>query len=205
MSNNQALRSNSKSILAETIPIAVSARHCHLSEEYFYHLFGENSKLIKWKDLSQPGQFATQKVLTIKGPRGQIDNVRILGPFRNDTQIEISQTDAVKLGVSPPIRMSGDLENSSPITLIGPHGILHKKHGLIIAQAHIHMSVAEAALLNVKDQEIVKVEIISEVRQIQMMNVVVHVSPNFLLEMHIDTDEANAAAITTNQHGKLKK
>ncbi|MEY9979570.1 phosphate propanoyltransferase [Lysinibacillus sp. RC79] len=205
MPNNQTLGSNSKSILADTIPIAVSASHSHLSEEDFYHLFGENSKLIKWKDLSQPGQFAAQKVLTIKGPRGQIDNVRILGPFRNDTQIEISQTDAVKLGVSPPIRMSGDLKNSSPITLIGPHGILHKKHGLIIAQAHIHMSETEAALLNVKDQEIVKVEIISEVRQIQMMNVVVRVSPNFMLEMHIDTDEANAAAIATNQHGKLKK
>lgn len=202
MSNHQTLVSNS---VAGAIPIAVSARHCHVSEEDFFHLFGANAQLKVWKELSQPGQFAAEQVITIKGPRGQIDKVRVLGPFRQDTQIEISQTDAIKLGVSPPIRMSGDLENSSPIILIGTHGILHKENGLIIAQAHIHMSETEAAIFNVADQDIVKVEITNEVRQIQIMNVVVRVSPNFRLEMHIDTDEANAASITTNQTGKLMK
>lgn len=129
----------------QSIPIAISARHCHVNEEDFYYLFGRDAALQKWKELSQPGQFASQHVLTIKGPKGRIDKVRVLGPFRTATQIEISQTDAIKLGVTPPIRMSGDLEKSESITLIGPHGTRHKTQGLIIAQAHIHMAVSDAA------------------------------------------------------------
>lgn len=187
------------------IPIAISARHCHINEEDFYHLFGRKAVLQKWKALSQPGQFASQQVLTIKGPRGHIDNVRVLGPFRAETQVEISQTDAIKLGVAPPIRMSGDLASSESITLIGPNGIRHKKQGLIIAQAHIHMAVSDTAAFHVKDKDIVTVEISGKVRQLQLMNVVVRVSPDFILEMHVDTDEANAAAIHTHSIGKLIK
>lgn len=191
--------------IADKIPIAVSARHCHLSEEDFHYLFGTQAVLTKWKDLSQPDQFAAEQVITIQGPRAYIDKVRILGPFREQTQVEVSQTDAVKLGVTPPIRMSGDVQDSAPITLIGPKGTMQKQQGLIIAQAHIHMSEVDAQALCVKDQEIVKIEIINDVRQLQIMNVVVRVSQNFVLEMHVDTDEANAASIVSNQYGKLIK
>ncbi|WP_312129914.1 phosphate propanoyltransferase [Lysinibacillus capsici] len=189
----------------QSIPIAISARHCHVNEEDFYYLFGREAALQSWKDLSQPGQFASQHVLTLKGPKGQIDKVRVLGPFRTATQIEISQTDAIKLGVTPPIRMSGDLEKSESITLIGPHGTLHKKQGLIIAQAHIHMDISDAIAFNVQDKEIVTVDICGDVRQLRLMNVVIRVSPAFVLEMHVDTDEANAAALQQYSIGKLIK
>jgi len=202
MTNNQI---HAADVTNQSIPIAISARHCHLNEEDFYHLFGREAVLQKWKELSQPGQFAAQQVLTIKGARGQIDKVRVLGPFRTATQIEISQTDAIKLGVTPPIRLSGDLEKSESITLIGPHGTRHKKQGLIIAQAHIHMGVSDAATFNVQDKEIVTVEICGDVRHLQLMNVVVRVSPEFVLEMHVDTDEANAAALHQHSIGKLIK
>lgn len=192
-------------VTKQSIPIAISARHCHVNEEDFYYLFGRDAALQKWKELSQPGQFASQHVLTIKGPKGQIDKVRVLGPFRTATQIEISQTDAIKLGVTPPIRMSGDLEKSESITLIGPHGTLHKKQGLIIAQAHIHMDISDAIAFNVQDKEIVTVEICGDVRQLRLMNVVIRVSPTFVLEMHVDTDEANAAALQQYSIGKLIK
>lgn len=202
MTNNQI---HAADVTNQSIPIAISARHCHLNEEDFYHLFGREAVLQKWKELSQPDQFAAQQVLTIKGARGQIDKVRVLGPFRTATQIEISQTDAIKLGVTPPIRLSGDLEKSESITLIGPHGTRHKKQGLIIAQAHIHMGVSDAVAFNVQDKEIVTVEICGDVRHLQLMNVVVRVSPEFVLEMHVDTDEANAAALHQHSIGKLIK
>ncbi|MGY4795306.1 phosphate propanoyltransferase [Lysinibacillus fusiformis] len=202
MTNNQI---HATDVTNQSIPIAISARHCHLNEEDFYHLFGREAVLQKWKELSQPGQFAAQQVLMIKGARGQIDKVRVLGPFRPATQIEISQTDAIKLGVTPPIRLSGDLEKSESITLIGPHGTRHKKQGLIIAQAHIHMGVSDAVAFNVQDKEIVTVEICGDVRHLQLMNVVVRVSPEFVLEMHVDTDEANAAALHQHSIGKLIK
>jgi putative phosphotransacetylase len=202
MTNNQI---HAADVTNQSIPIAISARHCHLNEEDFYHLFGREAVLQKWKELSQPGQFAAQQVLMIKGARGQIDKVRVLGPFRTATQIEISQTDAIKLGVTPPIRLSGDLEKSESITLIGPHGTRHKKQGLIIAQAHIHMGVSDAVAFNVQDKEIVTVEICGDVRHLQLMNVVVRVSPEFVLEMHVDTDEANAAALHQHSIGKLIK
>ncbi|WGF38778.1 phosphate propanoyltransferase [Lysinibacillus capsici] len=202
MTNNQI---HATEVTNQSIPIAISARHCHVNEEDFYYLFGRDAALQKWKELSQPGQFASQHVLTIKGPKGQIDKVRVLGPFRTATQIEISQTDAIKLGVTPPIRMSGDLEKSESITLIGPHGTRHKTQGLIIAQAHIHMAVSDAAAFNVQDKEIVTVEICGDGRQLRLMNVVVRVSSAFVLEMHVDTDEANAAALQQHTIGKLIK
>lgn len=186
------------------IPIAVSARHCHLSEKDFHRLFGDDYQLEKWKDLSQPGQFATHQLITIKGPKGKIENVRVLGPFRNETQIEISRTDSIKLGVSPPIRLSGELEGSTPITLIGPYGVLHKEKGLIIAHAHIHMSHEDAQQFQVCDGDVVGVEV-ETCRPIHFLNVVVRVSEDFVLEMHIDTDEANAAAVVSNINGKLLK
>ncbi|MED3873948.1 phosphate propanoyltransferase [Lysinibacillus capsici] len=199
MTNNQK---HVTEVTNQSIPIAISARHCHVNEEDFYYLFGRDAALQKWKELSQPGQFASQHVLTIKGPKGQIDKVRVLGPFRTATQVEISQTDAIKLGLTPPIRMSGDLEKSESITLIGP---LHKTQGLIIAQAHIHMAVFDAAAFNVQDKEVVTVEICGDGRKLRLMNVVVRVSSAFVLEMHVDTDEANAAALQQHTIGKLIK
>ena len=193
-----------KSSLPNTIPIAVSARHCHLSKEDLETLFGKGFELTKLKDLSQPGQFAANETVTIVGPKGSFHHVRILGPTRNLTQVEISKTDAIHLGLRPPLRQSGNIKESSPITMLGPKGSIYLKEGLIIAEAHIHMHPKDADVFNVKDGEYVRITVENE-RPISFENVLVRVSPNYKLEMHIDTDEANAGLITTGQKGKLLK
>ncbi|OIK06621.1 propanediol utilization protein [Bacillus sp. MUM 116] len=187
-----------------SIPMAVSARHCHLSKSDLEALFGEGYQLTKKADLSQPGQFASNETITIVGPRGSIEKVRILGPARNMTQVEVSQTDSVKLGSKPPLRESGDIEGSAPITLVGPKGSLYKKEGLIIAQAHIHMSPDDASRFNVTNGDFVKVEV-SGIRPVTLGKVLIRVSPRYKLEMHVDTDEANAGLITGKTKGKLIK
>lgn len=127
-----------------TINVGISNRHIHLSEADKTTLFGENYKLTKLKDLKQPGQFACNETVTIKGPKGEIEKVRVLGPERKQTQVEISQSDSIKLGISAPLRESGDLAASSPIAVIGPKGSLKLEEGAIIALRHIHMSASEA-------------------------------------------------------------
>ncbi|AZU62780.1 phosphate propanoyltransferase [Neobacillus mesonae] len=188
----------------DSIPIAVSARHCHLSQSDLEALFGEGYELTKKADLSQPGQFAANETITIVGPRGSIEKVRILGPARNMTQVEVSQTDSIKLGSKPPLRESGDIKGSAPITLVGPNGSLYKKEGLIIAQAHIHMNPDDAARFDVKNGEYVKVEV-GGIRPATLGKVLIRVSPRYKLEMHVDTDEANAGFITGKTKGKLIK
>lgn len=178
------------------IPIAISNRHVHLSENDFYKLFGSNKKLSKKKDLSQPGQFAANETVTLFGPKGIIENVRILGPFRSQTQIEISKTDAFKLGINPPIRDSGDLENSSSIIIVGPTGAVNLKEGVIIALRHIHMTPEDANFFGVKDKQKVRVRTFGE-RSIIFGEVLCRVSDKFKLEMHVDTDEGNAAFVKT--------
>src|SRR5690606_6109504 len=188
----------------KTVPISVSARHCHLSKEDLELLFGEGYELTKKADLSQPGQFAANETVAIIGPKGTIRNVRILGPTRSHTQVEVSKTDAIALGLNPPLRESGDIKGSAPITILGPKGSIYKKEGLIIAKAHIHMSPEDAKEYNVKDGEFVKVVTDTE-RPVTFENVLIRVSDKFRLDMHIDTDEANAGFITTGTTGKLIK
>jgi putative phosphotransacetylase len=187
-----------------SIPMAVSARHCHLSQRDLEALFGEGYELTKKADLSQPGQFAANESITIVGPRGSLEKVRILGPARNITQVEVSQTDSIKLGLKPPLRESGDINGSAPITLVGPKGSLYKKEGLIIAQAHIHMTPEDASLFGVDNGEYVKIEV-NGVRPITLGKVLIRVSPRYKLEMHVDTDEANAGSISRGTVGKLIK
>ncbi|MGG1658022.1 phosphate propanoyltransferase [Brevibacillus sp. NRS-1366] len=186
------------------IPIAVSARHCHLSRHDLETLFGKGYELAHKKALSQPGQFAAQETVSIVGPRGGIENVRILGPARNLTQVEVSKTDSIKLGLHPPLRKSGDVKGSSPVTIIGPQGSIYLLEGLIIAQAHVHMSPADAARFQVSDGEYVRIAVENE-RSILFEKVLIRVSPDYKLDMHIDTDEANAGLIATGTTGKLSK
>lgn len=186
------------------IPIAVSARHVHLNKEDLEILFGKEFELTKKADLSQPGQFAANETITIVGPRGSLERVRILGPARNMTQVEVSMTDSIKLGVKPPVRESGNIAGSAAITLVGPKGSVYKKEGLIIAQSHIHMNEQDAAKFSVKDGEYIRVTTKGE-RPITLEKVLIRVSSRYQLEMHIDTDEANAAFIKTGNCGILSK
>lgn len=209
--NEQAIQSIVEEIVSRlkdssgkdhSIPMAVSARHCHLNQRDLEILFGTGYQLTEKADLSQPGQFAANETITIAGPRGSLEKVRILGPARNMTQVEVSRTDSIKLGLKPPLRESGKIEGSSPVTLIGPKGSIYKKEGLIIAQAHIHMAPEDAETFGVKNGEYVKVEAEGE-RPISFGNVLIRISPRYRLEMHIDTDEANAGLITGKTAGRL--
>lgn len=187
------------------IPIGVSARHCHLKESDLQILFGKGVELTQKSALLQPGQYAANETVTIVGPKGSIERVRILGPLRGATQVEISQTDAIKLGLKVPIRESGNISSSAPITIVGPKGSIFLQEGLIIAQAHIHMSPSDAKSFLVEDGDYVKIEIESDLRPLLFEKVRIRVSGNYVLEMHIDTDEANAGSIITGQYGRLRK
>ncbi|MCM3691939.1 phosphate propanoyltransferase [Neobacillus niacini] len=189
---------------ANAIPIAVSARHIHLSQEHVEELFGAGYKLTKKGDLSQLNQFAANETVMIAGPRGSIERVRVLGPVRSSTQVEVSWTDAMKLGVKPHLRDSGNIIGSAPFTLVGPKGSLYLDEGLIIAQAHIHMDLQDAKRLNVEDGEYVTVEV-DGVRPIAYRNVKIRVSERYRLEMHIDTDEANAGFIAKGTIGYISR
>ncbi len=181
------------------IPIEVSARHVHLSEEAVNALYGKGYELSLRKNLSQPGQFACEERVNIIGPKGILKNVAVLGPERSKTQAEISITDSIKIGVKAPIRESGDLLNSAGCILQGPEGNFEISEGLIIAKRHIHMTPSDSQKINVKNGQIVSVKVKSEIRSLIFNDVVVRVNNNFKLAMHIDTDEANAL----NAHGDL--
>ena len=185
------------------IPIAVSARHIHLTREAMDVLFGPGSELTEYKPLSQPGQYASNERLTIVGPRGSIERVRVLGPLRPACQVEISRTDEFKLGVDAPVRHSGKVKGSAPVTLEGPAGTLHLEEGLICAWRHIHMTVADAEAYGVKDKDEVEVAIRGGDRELIFGDVLVRVKDSYALEMHIDTDEANAAELTSDSTGDL--
>ncbi|MCP8970407.1 phosphate propanoyltransferase [Ectobacillus ponti] len=187
-----------------TIPIAVSARHVHLSQQHLSILFGSGHELKKKRELSQPGQFAAAETVLLAGPRGCIERVRVLGPCRRETQVEISRTDALRLGVAPPVRESGDTKGSAAVTIIGPAGSLFIKEGCIVAQRHIHMSPQDAQTFQVQNGELVQVEVQGE-RPLLFQHVRVRVSPRYQLEMHIDTDEANAAGVAGTGRGILRR
>lgn len=176
------------------IPIGVSNRHIHLSREDMDILFGDGYELTVQKELKQPGQYAAKEVVTVKGPKGSFDKVRILGPVRNQTQLELSLSDGFKLGITPPIRESGQLKGSAGIEIIGPKGSVIKQENAIAALRHIHMTPDIAERLGVHDKDIVEVEA-GGIRKAVLGNVLVRVSANYALEMHVDLDEANACGL----------
>lgn len=186
----------------ESIPIGVSNRHIHLSEEDLEILFGQDYSLTKLKDLKQPGQFAAQERVTIIGPKGKFENVRILGPTRAKTQIEVSLTDGFKLGIKPPIRESGKLEDTPGITIKGPKGSIQKYRGAIAALRHIHMPREYAEKYGFKDNSMVNV-VADGIRKVAFYNVLIRISEKYALEMHIDTDEANAAGLSNGDRVKI--
>ncbi len=185
------------------IPIGVSNRHVHLCKDDLETLFGEGYELTKKSDLKQPGQFASNELVTIRGSKGEFENVRILGPIRNKTQVEISLTDSFRLGVKAPIKESGKLEGTPGLEIIGPKGKISVDEGTIVALRHIHMTPKEARLMNVKDGDFVDVEIFGQRRAI-MSKVLVRVSDSYRLEMHLDTDEANSVSIKNGDFAVLK-
>ncbi|MFT7581677.1 MAG: acetate kinase [Myxococcota bacterium] len=185
------------------IPIAISGRHIHLTRKAVAALFGEGHELTPYRDLSQPGQFACEERLTLVGPRGRIERVRVLGPPRGRNQIEISRTDEFALGVDAPVRNSGKTKGSAPITLEGPAGTLHLEEGLICARRHIHMTPDDAERFGVADKDIVDVAVDSQGRDLVFGDVLIRVSKNYRLEMHIDTDEANAAEVVRGHDAVL--
>ncbi len=187
------------------IPVGVSNRHIHLSRADLDTLFGAGYELTPIKDLSQPGQYACRETLTIVGPSLRpIENVRVLGPIRKSSQVEISRTDSFLLKVKPPVRESGRLEGSSPITIIGPKGVVTLSEGCIIANRHIHMSEDEARCFGVRDFDYVTVDVFGE-RRTRWYDVQVRVHKDFRLEMHVDTDDANAAGIGNGARVKIVK
>lgn len=180
------------------VPVGVSARHIHLTQEDVEKLFGEGYQLTRKKEL-MGGQYASNELVTIVGIKLRaIENVRILGPVRSKSQVEISATDAVRLGVKAPVRESGNTEGSAPVAVVGPKGAIYLKEGCIIAKRHIHMAPKDAVAAGVMDGQIVSVRADNE-RGTVFSHVQIRVNDSFTLEMHIDTDEANAAKIATGQ------
>lgn len=188
--------------LKEFVPVSISARHVHLQPEHIGILFGNGYTLTKMKEISQPGQYACNEQVSIEGPKGRIDKVRILGPARNQTQVEIAKTDARKIGLNPPVRNSGNLQGSSPITITGPKGTIFLDEGCIVADRHIHLTPADAEQFGVKNGQKVSVAVEGEKGGV-MGQVTIRVRENYALDMHIDTDDANAFGLTGNELLKI--
>lgn len=185
------------------IPLAISARHAHLSQATIDRVFGKGYQLRQRAPLLQPGQYAAQETISLIGPRGRLEGVRLLGPPRAEDQIEISRSDEFVLGMDAPVRISGDLDNTPGITLEGPAGQATIARGVICARRHIHMNPSDAERFGLHDHDSVEVRIDSGGRDLVFGDVVVRVSPHFQLEMHLDTDEANAAGIVPGDTGEL--
>ena len=187
------------------VPVGVSNRHIHLNKADLETLFGEGYELTPMKDLSQPGQYACKETLTLIGPAMRpIENVRVLGPLRNKSQVEISATDSYVLKVKPPVRESGNITGSAGITILGPKGVVRLKEGCIIANRHIHMSPADGKRFGVADGDTVIVDANGK-RRTRWYDVQVRVSPDFVLEMHVDTDDANAVGLGNGSKVKIVK
>lgn len=178
----------------KTLPIALSNRHIHLSQGDIETLFGEGYELTKLKDLSQPGQYACDEKVDVVGPKNMIKGVRVLGPARNKTQIEVSIADSFILGVQPPVRDSGDLAGSPGVKIVGPKGEVELSEGVIVAARHIHMHTSDAENFGVVDKQRVNVRTKGE-RAVVFENVLVRAHETYALEMHVDVDEGNAAGL----------
>ena len=184
--------------------VEASGRHVHLSRKELDALFGTGYELTKAKDLSQPGQYASKERLTVVGPKGAFHNVVILGPVRKESQVEVSLTDCLQLGVKAPIRESGDIEGTPGIVLVNGDKSVSLDKGLIVAKRHVHMTPADAEKLDVKDHDIVKVKV-EGARPLIFDDVVIRVSPKFATYMHIDYDEANACGFSKGIRGRIIK
>lgn len=184
------------------IPIGISNRHVHLSEEDLSILFGYGYSLTPQRELSQPGQFAAQETVTLVGPKGSLENVRILGPTRSKTQVELSTTDCYRIGVTPLVRDSGDDQGTSGCIIAGPAGNIQLERGVIVAGRHIHLNPVEAEELRLKDGDKVRVRV-SGLRPVVFEDVLIRVSPAYKKEMHLDFDEGNAALLGTQAKGLI--
>lgn len=192
--------------MADQVMVEISARHVHVSQEDLETLFGEGYELTVKKMLSQPGQFACEERVRVVGPKGEFPAVSILGPVRKETQVEVSLTDARSIGVTAPVRESGDLDGSGSCKLVGPAGEIEIAQGVIAAKRHIHATTEDAKAFGLENGQIVSVEIpSSNGRNLTFGDVVVRVSDSYALAMHIDTDEANAAGMAPNTMGTIIK
>lgn len=188
--------------MSKTVMVETSARHLHVSQDVLEKLFGEGAELTKKKDLSQPGQFACEEKVTVVGAKGEF-KMTILGPVRKDSQVELSLSDARKIGIPAPVRESGDIEGTPGCKLIGPKGEVEISKGVIAAKRHIHLDPKTAEEFGVQDKQIVSLKINGTGRALVFGDVVIRVSPNFAPAAHLDTDEANAASLTGNIDGEI--
>jgi acetate kinase len=200
----EAIEENNELQPDATVPVAISARHVHLSRASLDKLFGIGYQLTVDHDLSQPGQFAAVESVTLLGPRSTIEHVRILGPLRDQDQVEVSRSDEFTLGVDAPVRASGDLAHTPGITLVGPKAQVILENGLICAWRHIHMAPSDALRWGVKDGDVVSISTKAKHRTLEFQEVLIRVNASYRLEMHIDTDEANAAGLESNATGVLR-
>jgi len=184
------------------VPVGVSARHIHLTQEHIEILFGAGAGLTVLKPLSQPGQFAANETVAVHGPKGSFAKVRILGPARKATQLEVSRTDAFSLGLNPPVRESGKIDGTPGIRIVGPAGEVTVDQGVIVAARHIHFHTSDAERWGIWDKQLLKVRVGGE-RGVVFENVIARVSDQFALDMHIDTDEGNAAGVATGDKGEI--
>lgn len=186
------------------VPVGLSNRHIHLSKEHIEILFGEGFELTNFKDLAQPGQYASNEKVDIVGPKGALKGVRVLGPARGNTQAEISFADGYVLGVKPPVRNSGDLAGSPGAKIIGPKGEVEIEEGIIAAARHIHMHTSNGEKFGIEDKEIVKVRVEGK-RGLVFENVLARVNPSYALEFHVDLEEGNAAGLRNGDMVEIVK
>lgn len=185
------------------VPIETSARHVHVTKEVLETLYGKDYELTFKKALSQPGQFSCEERIGVVGSKGQFPTVSILGPIRPESQVELSLTDARKIGIDAPIRESGNVAGSGTCKLVGPAGEVELDCGVIVAQRHIHATPEDAEKYGLTDKQIVKVKVTTDARSLIFDDVVVRVNPNYALALHIDTDEANAAGVNSDSVGEI--
>ncbi|MDN3016934.1 phosphate propanoyltransferase [Paenibacillus sp. BSR1-1] len=197
-------KANSANLIAKSplIPVGVSNRHIHLSPKDVEALFGSSYQLTTLRELSQPGQFAAKEQVSLLGPKGIIQNVRILGPARGETQVEISISDGFQIGIHPPVRLSGSIEDTPGLTLIGPKGCVVLEKGVIIAKRHVHLSPDDAKDLNVEQGDRLLLETTGD-RRIIFSDVIVRVNPGYCKDFHVDLDEGNAAGLKTGDLVKI--
>ena len=186
----------------KNVPVGVSARHIHLTQEHIEILFGKGYQLTEFKPLSQPGQYAANETVEVVGSKGSFNKVRILGPARPASQLEISRTDSFAIGVKAPVRESGDIEGTPGVLVKGPAGEVELQDGVIVAARHIHFHTSDAEKWGIQDKQKLRVRVGGE-RGVVFENVVARVSANFALDMHIDTDEANASGVKNGDTAEI--
>ncbi len=187
---------------SKPIIVNISNRHWHCTQETFEKLFGVGAKPTNIRDLIQPGQFACKETVILKGPKGEIKKARLIGPFRPYNQIELARTDCVTLGIDAPVRDSGNVKGSAPITLIGPAGEVHLEEGAIVQMRHIHFQTKEAEVFGIKNMEYVKIKVGKPPRD-GVINVLCRVRDDMKLECHLDTDEGNALGVKNGDLGTM--